>query len=216
MTSIPPPSFFRERAWIWATGIMFTAFGSTVAALFLGLFTPLGARIAAIWTSPEANAAAFAALAERLDMQAAVLDDLRAAVSRANGEDKVMRQIPNLSYVVEPVYQGEPVTMIMVAERTTLGRDCRLSEWVPLFSDDRGIIIPGAPANGPGTVRRQITDERTRLEIQMLPPDRLQPGRIEVYLDLTYTCPSGVIAQATDPVIYELIAETGNDRDCPC
>lgn len=35
------------------------------------------------------------------------------------------------------------------------------------------------------------------------------PGRIEVYLDLTYTCPSGVIAQATDPVVYELL---GGDR----
>lgn len=205
MLKPPKPGFFAERLWIWLTGIALTTLGSVIVATVVGLWTPMGARIAAIWTSPEANAAAFAALADRMDAQTAIINTLRADLSRATGDDKVMRQIPNLSYVVEPVYQGEPVTMIMVAERTTLGRDCRLSEWVPLFSDDRGIIIPGASAYGAGTVRRQITDERTRLEIQMLPPARLQPGRIEVYLDLTYTCPSGVIAQATDPVIYELI-----------
>ena len=144
---------------------------------------------------------------DRIDLLVADVAQLKTDVARATGDDRVIRQTAGQSYVEEPVYEGDHVTMIMVASRTKLGMDCRLTEWTPLFTDEGGITIPGAPARD-GPVRRQITDEQTRLRIDMLPPEGLQPGRVELYLTLTYACGADgrVVYDRTDPVFYELIA----------
>lgn len=141
---------------------------------------------------------------DRIDLLVEDVAQLKADVARANGDDRVIRQTPGLSYVEEPVYEGETLTLIMVASRTTLGRDCRLTEWAPLFTDAGGIKIPGAPAID-GPVRRQISDETTRLKIPITPPGGLTPGRVELHLALTYLCGGRVVYDSTDPVVYELI-----------
>lgn len=117
------------------------------------------------------------------------VEQLKDDVARANGEDRVIRQPDGLSYIREPVRVGEPVVMIMVAARTKLGADCRLTEWVPIFTDELNIPTPGRRAMA-GPVRRQIGSDLQTLRIEMIPPERLRPGRITVYLTLTYECPS--------------------------
>ena len=197
---LPKPGFLRERIWIWLTSILLTAAG----ALILAVFTPIGERARAIWHSPETNAEGFAMITERLDRQAAAIAELAAGVKRATGEDRVIRQTPGLSYVAEPVYQGETVVLYMVVERTTLGRDCRLMEWVPLFADETGVSMPG---NSPtaSAPKHQITNTPTRLMLEMQAPDKLRPGRIELYLALTYNCGGATVYDNTAPVVYEML-----------
>lgn len=197
---LPKPGFIRERIWIWLTSIALT----TAGALILALFTPIVERAQAVWHSPETNAEGFATINERLDRQAAAIAELTAGVKRATGEDRVIRQTPGLSYVAEPVYQGETVVLYMVAERTTLGRDCRLMEWVPLFTDETGVSMPGSGPTA-ASPKRQITNTPTRLMLEIQAPDKLRPGRIELYLALTYNCNGAAVYDKTAPVVYEML-----------
>jgi hypothetical protein len=141
------------------------------------------------------------------DMQIAITE-LRQDVQALQGEDRVIRQPPGLSYIEEPVTQGENVYMILVVSRTRLGNDCRLLEWVPLFSDEMNIPTPGERANS-GPVVRQINDTETRMRVEMVPPETLRPGRITVYLALTYQCPGaangGIVNDRTAVLAYELL-----------
>lgn len=196
----PPPRFFAERFWIWLTGIAFTGVGLAVIAVL----TPVGAHVVTIWESPTKMAEGLAVIEGQLKSHGEAMDAIRDDLRHAAGEDRVIRQLAGLSYVEEPVYEGQVVTMIMVAARTERGRDCRLTEWTPLFTDEGGITVPGEPAKA-GPVSRQINDEQTRLRIEMRPPESLTPGRIALHLALTYDCAGTRVYDQSDPVIYQLL-----------
>jgi len=179
-------------------------------AKIIGALTILGSTAALIWAWAYGPVGKFldGVTEAQVSIRALALEvsQIKQDMARITGEDRVIRQTPGLSYIEEPVHEGEIVTMIMVASRTTLGRDCRLIEWTPLFTDTSGITIPGAPARD-GPIRRQISQDLTRLHIEMQPPDDLKPGRVELYLALTYVCgpDERVTYDRTDPVIYELM-----------
>lgn len=188
-------SFLGERSAIWVTGGFFWGLGLLLTAWL----TPLGTRAVAIYNAPR-----------QLEEIAATLKTLQDSVNRATGEDRVIRQTPGLSYVEEPVYQGENVILYMVAERTTLGRDCRLVDWTPLFTDELNITLPGQRGIA-GPVRRQISDAPTKLRIEVIPPASLQPGRIELYLVLEYQCAGKTVPDRTDVVTYRLLEVKGGE-----
>ncbi len=134
--------------------------------------------------------------------------ELQQDVARANGEDRVIRQIQGQSYIREPVKQGDNVVMTMVAARTKLGVDCRLTDWTPIFTDELNIPTPGQRLNA-GRVPRQLSDDTQTLRIEMIPPAILRPGRITVYLTLTYQCPTEngttTVQDRTDTLAYQLL-----------
>ncbi|WHZ33401.1 hypothetical protein [Sagittula sp. MA-2] len=150
---------------------------------------------------------------DRLDQLVEDVAQLQEDVARANGDDRVIRQPAGLSYIREPVRQGDPVVMILVASRTKLGASCRLTDWVPIFTDEQNIPTPGRRARS-GPIARQIDRDLQTLRIEMVPPDELRPGRVSVYLTLTYSCPSpdgpAVVQDRTDALPYLLIER--NDR----
>lgn len=187
---LPVKGFLKERFWIWIAGVAFTALGS----LTLALLTPVGARIAFLWNLPS---------------QMAVIET---RLSRALGEDRVIRQRQGLSYVEEPVHVGQPVNLILVLERTMLGASCRLVDWVPLFTDASNIPTPGTRAGpvagaGPSLSRRDrpIEAEATKLRIEIMAPPALIPGRVEVYLSMDYDCAGQHVPERSEPVIYRLL-----------
>lgn len=143
----------------------------------------------------------------------ATVEDLAEDVRRATGEDRVIRQPQGLSYVEEPVTIGEDVVLWLTVARTRLGKDCRLIEWTPLFTDERNVPLAGSRAR-PGGVRRQITDEYEKLRVEITPPPSLTPGRVELYLALDYECPSDRdgarvmtrVPDRTEVVTYRLLA----------
>jgi len=145
---------------------------------------------------------------DRIDLLVEDVQFLKEEVARANGDDRVIRQPPGLSYIKEPVTVGENVIMFMVAGRTKLGADCRLTDWVPIFTDERNIPTPGDRART-GPVARQIDGDLQTLRIEMVPPPNLMPGRVTVYLTLTYNCPNGngeaVVHDQSSVLAYELL-----------
>lgn len=182
-------SFLWQRIGIWAVGGALWGISIILAAIF----TPLGSRVADIWTSPE-----------RLGRIETKLDVMISDVRRATGEDRVIRQSPGLSYVTEPVRQGDNITFNVVAERTPLGRDCRLVNSQSLFTDQTNVTTPGKRADVAAPLR-QIDDTPTRLRVQLIPPPNLQPGRIELYLALEYRCGDRTVFDRTDAVTFELL-----------
>ena len=166
-------------------------------ALVVFVATPWWSQVSAVWRSAQTL--------ERLRADtlrlADGLDALRADVARVSGEDRVIRQIPGLSYVAEPVRQGEPVILYLVAQRTRLGAQCRLLSAVPLFTDNTGITVAGTMPQ----VWPQIGPEAKRLRVEIAAPANLRPGRIELHLALDYDCGGVRTPDRTDTVIFTLL-----------
>ncbi|MHC9236983.1 hypothetical protein ACX9MO_15245 [Pseudooceanicola sp. 502str34] len=147
---------------------------------------------------------------ERLATEGAVqklaeqVEGLAQDVRRATGEDRVIRQPQGLSYVEEPVRAGENVVLWLTVARTRLGKDCRLVDWTPLFTDARNVPLAGSRMIK-GGVRRQIGDSFEKLRIEIVPPADLFPGRIELYLVLDYECGGKRVPDRTDVVPYQLL-----------
>lgn len=141
------------------------------------------------------------------DTMASDVAQLKQEVLSLSGANRVIMQVAGMSYIEEPVSQGQNVTMIMVAERTVLGRDCRLTDWTPIFTDRSNIPVPGQRART-GTPS-QIEDGPSIRRIVMIPPAELLPGRIAVYLTLIYDCGGRTVPDRTDVVAYRLLPGNG-------
>lgn len=174
-------------------------------AKIVGAISIIVSAVVGIWAGTVGPVAEFFDRIDRLIEDVAKLQD---DVARANGDDRVIRQPTGLSYILEPVRQGDNVVMIMVAGRTKLGADCRLTDWTPIFTDELNIPTPGQRLNA-GRMPRQISDDQQTLRIEMLPPSILRPGRITVYLTLTYQCPTDggmtTVQDRTDSLPYQLL-----------
>ena len=179
-------AFIWLRIGIWAIG------GGlwTVTWILAAIFTPLGGRVLAIWNTPRNLVA--------IEMK---LDRMQSQLDRATGEDRVIRQTPGLSYVQEPVHQGDPVVFWIVAERTTLGRDCKRTDWTPIFSDESNVMIPGRQAG----YWQPLEEGADKRRIDIIPPATLQPGRIQLFLALDFDCDGKIIHDRTDVVAYKLL-----------
>ncbi|MBU2328300.1 MAG: hypothetical protein KJ755_13250 [Alphaproteobacteria bacterium] len=182
-------TFLWQRLGIWAVGGILWG----VSLILAAVFTPLGDRVVDIWNSPE-----------RLGRIESKLDLMIADVRKATGEDRVIRQSPGLSYVTEPVTEGDTITLNIVAERTPLGRDCQLVDSQPLFTDRSNVTTPGRRAVE-GAPRRQIDETPTRIRVELIPPQNLQPGRVELYLALEYRCGERTVFDRTDAVTFQLL-----------
>lgn len=99
-------AFIADEAKKWAARTIIMI----AVATFVLLVAPFRDRIIAIWQSPA-----------QLESIAAQLDRIAAELARATGEDRVIHEAQGLSYVKEPVYVGEPITVNIVVRRTRLG-----------------------------------------------------------------------------------------------
>jgi len=127
--------------------------------------------------------------------------ELQAKMAVVQGEDKVIREVPGMTYVSEPVYQGEDIVFNMVAERTRLGLDCILEYSQPIFTDMLNVPTPGLRREA----ARQINDDPTPLRPGFTPPSNLRPGRITVDLILAYPCDVKTVFDQTTTAAFEMI-----------
>lgn len=140
-----------------------------------------------------------------LDQWAAMqldIAELQERMAVVQGEDRVIREVPGLTYVSEPAYQGENIIFNMVAERTRLGLNCVLEYSQPMFTDMMNVPTPGARRDA----AQQLRDSPTPLRPGFEPPQHLRPGRITVYLILAYTCDGELVYDRTSVAAFELIA----------
>jgi hypothetical protein len=184
----------EEAKKLLARGLIWAALAVIVFAI-----TPLWSRIQSVWHSVEEIAAIRTDL-QNMQEQLTVLSE---GVARATGEDRVIRQIPGLSYVKEPVHVGDEVVLYLVVQRTRLGALCKFVEGTPLFTDETGITSAGNPIQA----ARQIGTEATRLRLNLTPPKNLRPGRVELYLALEYDCGGVRTPEKTDPVAFNLLPQ---------
>ena len=127
--------------------------------------------------------------------------DLQDRMAQVQGEDRVIREVPGLTYVAEPVYQGERIVFNFVAERTRLGEKCILRYSQPIFTDMLNIPTPGERRQA----ARQISNNPTPLRPGYTPPVNLRPGRVTVYLILAYTCDGKEVFDQTSTAAFELL-----------
>jgi len=127
--------------------------------------------------------------------------ELQDNMRQVQGEDRVIRETPGLTYVSEPVYENEQVVFNFVAERTRLGRTCILQHSQPIFTDILNTPTPGLKREA----ARQIRDDPTPLRPGYTPPANLRPGRVTLYLILVYTCDGRTVFDQTSTAAFELI-----------
>lgn len=140
------------------------------------------------------------AVSEWISMKEAVAD-LQEDMAQVQGEDRVIREVPGLTYVAEPVYEGERIVFNFVAERTRLGEKCILRYSQPIFTDVFNIPTPGERRQA----ARQISNDPTPLRPGYTPPVNLRPGRVTVYLILAYTCDGEEVFDQTSTAAFELL-----------
>ena len=151
-----------------------------------------------IWAFTYGPVASFLDQWSRMQNNIAELQQKMAVVQ---GEDRVIREVPGLTYVSEPVYQGENIVFNMVAERTRLGLNCVLQYSQPIFTDMLNIPTPGLRREA----ARQIRDDPTPLRPGYTPQPNLRPGRVTVYLILAYTCDGKTVFDQTSTAAFEII-----------
>lgn len=178
-------------------------------AKLIGSLSVIAGAILTIWsvTWGPARELVDYVVAEWTDMQESVaeiheeVDSLRKEVAELKGEDRVIREVPGLTYVAEPVYQGERIVFNFVAERTRLGEKCLFRYSQPIFTDMFNIPTPGERRQA----ARQISNDPTPLRPGYTPPVNLRPGRVTVYLILAYTCAGEEVFDQTSTAAFELL-----------
>lgn len=125
------------------------------------------------------------------DLDIATKADIAAITERIDeisGENRAFRMVEGHTYVLEPVSVGEKIRMIVTGSRTRKGEACIYREGTPLFVDHRNIPFAGqtiAPV-------KQLGVNVERVQIELTPPQALEPGRVGVYLAMQFTCPWGI------------------------
>lgn len=181
----------EAKKWLARTSIM------AGVGLFVLLVTPLKDRLSDIWNSVD-----------RISQISEKLDALTLEVQRATGEDRVIFEAPGLSYVREPVFQGDQITLNLVLRRTRLGAACTLLNRTAIFTDEMNISSAG-PAVKP---TRQVTASETPLRLLLDVPPQIKPGRVSVHLSLEYSCPAAngsemrIVYDMTRPVAFMLLS----------
>lgn len=179
-------AFILDEAKKWAAR---TAIMLMVAFLIL-VFAPFRDRIIAIWKSPA-----------QLEEISGKLDQLATELARATGEDRVIHEPAGLSYVREPVYVGQAITLNLVIRRTRLGETCTLLNRTAIFTDENNIAAAG-PSLRPA---RQIGNADTAVRVSLEVPPQVLPGRVTVYLSLEFDCGGKTVFDATRPVAFALL-----------
>ena len=180
--------FIVEEAKKWAVRVLFLG----LASFLIFLFTPLKDRAAQIWNSPET----LNSITDKIDL-------LTTEVQRATGEDRVIYEAPGLSYVREPVYRGDPITLHLVVRRTRVGAACRLVSRTAMFTDESNIAIAGASS----PPARQLTSVEAPVRLILDVPPQVAPGRVTVSLSLEFDCGGKRVFDATRPVAFELLPQ---------
>lgn len=182
--------FVLERLKIHIVGLIILFLTSTVALIT----TPVGERVKQIWRTPV-----------QLDEIGHKLEALAVEVRRATGEDRVISETLGLSYVVEPVFKGDPVTLNLVVKRTRTGAACYLRNRTALFTDETNIAAAGE------TIKpaRQLGTTETPLRLTLNVPPQVRIGRVTVYLSLEFDCGGVTVFDQTRPVPFMIRQREG-------
>jgi hypothetical protein len=184
---------------------------SALTAAIVGvavLVTPLWTQIKRPWVVAD-HFEAF--VEQQTERDAQLLDELkqlRAAVDRATGDDKVLRMTAGMSYVEEPyrIGQSRPLRLNLFAQRTTLGAGCRFIGGASIFTDENGVALAGSRIEP----KRNVGSMPERIVLDLTPPALMRPGRTVLELDLEYECGGITTFNRTDPVIFYAWPAEGN------
>lgn len=171
MTDKPHPiaSFLRDEFLKWAARMIFLA----LAAVLAWVFTPIGARVAAVWTSPD-----------RLAEMQATLEDMRLSVDQLNREVIIARAPAEIveygpaSGFSRPCKAGQVCLLTLEIRRTSdAAEQCRI---LPATTRREIISAQGGrvwePEAETGTPRN-IGSTFVLTEIRVVMPEGLGPGR---------------------------------------
>ena len=179
---------FFEEFKKWVVRLVFLAISTTLVFLF----TPLYENIKAVWEVPE-----------RLTAIENQIAELQNTTRSLTGEDRVIRQSEGMSYVEEPVYLGDNISIVIVAGKTAFGETCTIQDVQGLFTDEGRIATPGQLEK---YARKPVfTRNPTAQKLELIPPPNLKLGRVEVYLIFEYDCNGKTYYDRTAPIVFELL-----------
>ena len=192
----PARRFFIDEGKKWVARGVF----ALMTIFFVTILTPYGNQIQEIWNEPGARQDADLAI---IETQRRILDSQREIMERLeklSGEDRVIRQPSNMSFVREPVgAEDTTLELIIFIERTRLGEICILEELTPKYIDSNNVAV----ALDPRPARNQLVGV-TGLQRLVLKLDRpvMPTGRTGVLLQLRYECSGRIIYDNTDIVFF--------------
>lgn len=128
-------------------------------------------------------------------------------ILKAIGEDRVISQPPLLSYVVEPVYAGEILSVKFTIKRTDRGSNCWFMDGSVVYLSPSGSTITG----GPLKIVKQVGIDLTNFKIQVEPPNEAylysnsESERWLLYLILNYDCSGRLVSEKTYPMPFTIM-----------
>jgi hypothetical protein len=171
LTDKPHPiaSFLRDEFLKWAARMIFLA----LAAVLAWVFTPIGTRVAAIWTSPDR----LAEMQVTLEGMRQSIDQLNREVIIARAPAEIVEYGPASSFA-RPCKAGQVCLLTLEIRRTSdAAEQCRILPGTTrreIISAQGGRVWePEAETGTP----RNIGSTFVLTEIRVVMPEGLEPGR---------------------------------------
>lgn len=186
-------SWLKDFLVLWAVGI---AIFTSIASAFFYFARNEIADFAWVFLGMERLATA-----EQVAELRAQVDRLSGKLDEVTGEDGLVIVNRAQSFVLEPVRQGELVTVRYLMRRTQRGMACTFVGSTPMFADMRDIRFPGETVTPPVQVSRQFE----RRQVTYKAPSNLLPGRIELTVALEYDCKGQRSFDEIDALTFQLL-----------
>ena len=140
-------------------------------------------------------------LGHRVDRFGERLGELEDGVRRLSGADRVIEVLPGTAYAKEPVYAGELVALHWTARRTELGASCEATSGTPVFTGADNVPTPGRIASPVHQWGTEFLPRRVLVET----PETLQPGRVQVLVEVRYRCGDEIVFDRLPLIVFVLL-----------
>lgn len=149
--------------------------------------TPIGHRMMKIYHTSD-----------QLDLMNDKIDDMMNTILELSGKNRVTEQPDGMSYVKEPVYLGEPISLVLFIGRTESGAGCILKEFIPQLTDENGVTLSEQPRRP----LAQLNASVGRRVMTVTQPAGLSAGRTRINLQLEYLCGGSTVFELTKGVFF--------------
>lgn len=157
----------------------------------------------------QENAASIADLTVIAQSSAAAIADLQNNMRELSGEARVVQFRPGYNVVIEPVVQGQIITLATEIRRTETGASCQIVSAFPIFKDSRNAPEAGEILNR----LRNFGTDWDPVNILMRAPATLVPGFVNGVIEANYDCAGRRVTETSSPFNFILLPRPAPEPD---